>query len=116
MLFLSSGLLSTGVANAVDTGTVTSYYEGQAYVGDSPLVTTDAVEATDAYLRGFRYSSTGALRVSVGGTPASFCEGIALTATGQVCVGSDTIDTGDVAYLSGGLAVEESGLIYMVSL
>ena len=115
MLILPAGLLATGVVNGVDSGTVTSYYEGQAYVGDSPLVSEDLDDA-DVYLRGFRYSVDGKLRVEVSGTPVSFCEGLGLSASGQVCLGGDTIDTDDVGYLGGGLAAEEDGLVYAEAL
>ena len=111
MLFIPEGFDEDGVVNAVTSGTVTGYQDGQAYVGNLPLVSTTAVAATDFYHRGFRYKADGSLKVAAS-APVNWCEGVGLTATGQVCYVAGPITTTDLAYLGGGMAMTESGKVY----
>jgi hypothetical protein len=111
-----SAVASTGQVVAVSTGTVTTHVAGQAYVGNDPLMVTEAVAAGDSFSGGFRYRSDGALRVvdATAGLPANSLittEGIAQSPSGQVCYTSDAVGADSV--LHGGVATTNDGRLYL---
>ena len=109
LIFLPSSLNSAGQVQAVTEGTVTSFNGGQAYVGSSPLVTTEAVEATDSFSGGLRYRADGALRV-VDSAGSFYASGVAVTAAGQLCISTDEPSGTATA---GGVATTADGRVFM---
>jgi hypothetical protein len=115
---LKQVLDADGMVNAVTTGTVATYVSGQGYVEQGagshalPLMVTEAVAATDAWVGGFRYRADGALRVvdATLGLPAgsSFHAGAMFSPTGQLCYTSDAVSPTDVASVDG-VAVTTDG-------
>lgn len=101
-------------------GSVTNaeYLASQALLMDAICMTTAAVDAADAFNGGFRYTSTGALRIydATAGLPSPVTEhrGFSMTSDGQVCVTTGAIGA-DVARLNGA-AVDSSGRIYVTLL
>jgi hypothetical protein len=113
---LAECVAATGQISAVSTGTVSSFNAGQAYVGKTPLMVTQAVAAGDTYNGGFRYRSDGALRLvdATAGLPANSQrsqEGIAQSSTGQVCYTSDAVAAGSPFH--GGIATTHDGRVYI---
>lgn len=120
MLLIPQVLDDNGVANLSSSGAAASYIRGQSY--DSSLdvanATTAAVDATDSYISGFRYTSSGALRLydATAGlpTPVYYQQGIALTKDGQACYTSAAYNPLDARALDTGLAVTNNGRMYAV--
>ena len=100
-----------GYAGAV---TNADYLASQALLMDAICMSTGSVAAADAFNGGFRYTSTGALRIydatSALPSPVTEHRGFSMTENGQVCITTDAIGS-DVARLNG-VAVDSSGRIY----
>ena len=100
-----------GYAGAV---TNADYLASQALLMDAICMSTGSVAAADAFNGGFRYTSTGALRIydatSALPSPVTEHRGFSMTENGQVCITTDAIGN-DVARLNG-VAVDSSGRIY----
>lgn len=88
---LKSALSSVGVVQATIAALVNpSYNGGWGFIAGKPACTTAAVEGTDTYIGGFRFTKTGILRVydATLGIPANtrWVSGVAVTADDQVCI------------------------------
>lgn len=86
--------VDVGVRATADAPSTTGIVNGAAYLDDESglsyaCISTAAVDAGDSFIGGFRYTLTGALRVSdvTAGIPASnsINQGILMTDDGQVC-------------------------------
>ena len=112
-----SVLDATGRLNAVATGTTTRFISGQGYVEQGagtvakPLMVTQAVNAADTWVGGFRYRADGALRLvdATAGLPAGAVAkaGVMFSTTGQLCytsaaVGADVVKVDGVAVMNDG--------------
>lgn len=107
---------AAGQVAAVSTGTPASWNSGQAYVGTSPLMVTEAVAAGDTWNGGFRYRSDGALRIvdATAGLPANSRvnqQGIAQATDGAVCYTSDAPGSGTV--IVGGVGCLQDGRLHV---
>lgn len=118
MLFILNGVgvRNDGGVEGKLSGTPDGYSGGQAYIAGKPFVATASGTATDGYIAGFRYSSTGALRVydASAGVPANSTvhAGFAITPDGAVCfIATASASATGIAIT--GLTVDGVGRFYM---
>jgi len=116
MLFLPASLDDDGVAQIDTSASANGFVAGIAY-DDSALALGDvgAVAASDRFVRGFRITADGKVRIfdATAGLPLkyTFNQGVAMTTNGQVCYTTDAFSALDAAYVAG-LAITLDGRIY----
>lgn len=94
------------------------YLASQALLMDAVCMTTAAINAADAFVDGFRYTSTGALRIydATAGLPASSStnHGLTMTDDGQVCITTAATAAGDASLR--GMLLDSLGRLYVTLL
>ena len=118
MLFILNrvGVRDDGGVEGKLSGTPDGFAAGQGYIAGKPFVATASGTATDGFLGGFRYSSTGALRVfdAGAGVPAGSVlnAGIAVTPDGAACfIATASASATGVAIM--GITVDGNGRFFM---
>lgn len=111
-MFLKSALNYAGQVQALTTGSAAAFIAGQGYLYGQPLVSADDPTATDTMINGFSYKD-GYLRI-IEGTSNYRQNGIAVTASGQMCVVIGDVDTDDAFYIDG-VAVNGLGQVYIAT-
>jgi len=112
---IPAGLLSTGM---VDFEVVQTTPNGRigllGYYDGLPMGTVDAVDASDVFQGGARYTEAGRMRLfdATAGLPVGSIRvgGVSVSSTGQVCVTTDAVAGSSVRI--GGVAVDQSGRIH----
>lgn len=109
-MFIKSALNYAGQVQALSSGDAQSFIAGQGYLFGKPLMSTDDPTATDTLINGFSYKD-GYLRIIEGTSDYRSC-GIAVTASGQMCVVAGAVDPTDAFYMDG-VAVNGLGQVYI---
>ena len=110
LMFLKSSLNYAGQVQRLGTGNAAAFIGGQGYLYGNPLMSFDDPTVTDSLINGFSYNA-GYLRIIEGTSDYRSC-GIAVTASGQMCVVVSDVDPEDAFYMDG-VAVNGLGQVYV---